>query len=96
MSQSNTRPNFPSRVRVLIIGGGIHGVGLLHDLTSRGMKDVLLVEKGVLGCGTSSRSTKLVHGGLRYLRNPGDTNLFLTPSMSGVFTRTRPRSRKAS
>lgn len=56
------------RVRVLIIGGGIHGAGVFHDLTSRGWKDVVLLEKGRIGDGTSSRSTKLVHGGLRYLQ----------------------------
>jgi len=56
-------------LNVLIIGGGIHGVGLLHDLTSRGIHDVHLVEKNKLASGTSSRSTKLVHGGLRYLEH---------------------------
>lgn len=66
------RQPLPSRVRVLIIGGGIHGVGVLHDLSSRGWKDVHLVEKTQIGTATSSRSTKLIHGGLRYLRNIGD------------------------
>ena len=60
--------SIPSRVRVLILGGGIHGVGLLHDMASRGWQDIFLVEKGQLGEGTSGRSTKLIHGGLRYLR----------------------------
>ncbi len=58
----------PKRVRALVLGGGIHGVGVLHDLVSRGWKDVHLVEKGRLASGTSSRSTKLIHGGLRYLQ----------------------------
>ncbi len=58
----------PQRVRVLILGGGIHGVGVFHDLASRGWKDIFLVEKCSLGNGTSSKSTKLIHGGLRYLR----------------------------
>jgi glycerol-3-phosphate dehydrogenase len=57
----------PKRVRVLVLGGGIHGVGVLHDLVSRGWKDVHLIEKDRLASGTSSRSTKLIHGGLRYL-----------------------------
>jgi glycerol-3-phosphate dehydrogenase len=57
---------------VVIVGGGIHGVGLLHDLTSRGMSNCILVEKGRLGGATSSSSTKLIHGGLRYLANMGD------------------------
>ncbi len=49
-----------------IIGGGINGVGIARDAAGRGLS-VLLVEKDDLGQGTSSRSGKLVHGGLRYL-----------------------------
>ncbi len=55
--------------QVLIVGGGIHGVGLLHDLSSRKIKGVHLVEKNLLASGTSSRSTKLIHGGFRYLEH---------------------------
>lgn len=62
----------PQRVRVLVVGGGIHGVGVLHDLASRGWQDVHLIEKNTLGHGTSSRSTKLIHGGLRYLERLHD------------------------
>lgn len=62
----------PSRVRVLVIGGGIHGVGVLHDLVSRGWRDTFLIEKGRLGLATSARSTKLIHGGLRYLAHLRD------------------------
>jgi glycerol-3-phosphate dehydrogenase len=51
---------------LLIIGGGINGAGAARDAALRGLK-VLLVEKADWGWGTSSRSTKLVHGGLRYL-----------------------------
>ncbi|MBP6217600.1 MAG: glycerol-3-phosphate dehydrogenase/oxidase [Oligoflexales bacterium] len=58
----------PKKVEALILGGGIHGVGVLHDLACRGWKDVLLLERSALGSGTSSRSTKLIHGGLRYLQ----------------------------
>ncbi len=65
----------PDRVRLLVIGGGIHGVGVAHDLASRGWRDVLLVEKGTIGQGTSSRSTKLIHGGLRYLQHIRDMGL---------------------
>ncbi len=65
----------PQRVRVLILGGGIHGVGVLHDLASRGWRDVHLVEKNTLGSGTSSISTKLIHGGLRYLKRLDDFGL---------------------
>ncbi len=49
-----------------IIGGGINGVGIARDAAGRGLK-VLLVEQNDLASGTSSASTKLVHGGLRYL-----------------------------
>lgn len=51
---------------VLIIGGGINGAGLARDLALRGLA-VALVEQGDFASGTSSASTKLVHGGLRYL-----------------------------
>lgn len=49
-----------------IIGGGINGCGIARDAAGRGYK-VLLLEKGDLAQGTSSASTKLIHGGLRYL-----------------------------
>lgn len=52
---------------LLIIGGGITGAGIALDAASRGLK-VALVEKQDYACGTSSRSTKLIHGGLRYLK----------------------------
>jgi glycerol-3-phosphate dehydrogenase len=52
---------------MVIIGGGITGAGILLDAISRGM-NVLLVEKNDFASGTSSRSTKLIHGGLRYLK----------------------------
>lgn len=52
---------------LLIIGGGITGAGILLDAVSRGLKAVL-VEKSDFASGTSSRSTKLIHGGLRYLK----------------------------
>lgn len=51
---------------VLVIGGGITGAGIALDAAARGLR-VALVEKGDFASGTSSRSTKLVHGGLRYL-----------------------------
>ncbi|MCL6274088.1 glycerol-3-phosphate dehydrogenase/oxidase [Muricauda sp. 2012CJ35-5] len=52
---------------LLIIGGGITGGGIALDAASRGLK-VLLLEKGDFASGTSSKSTKLIHGGLRYLK----------------------------
>jgi glycerol-3-phosphate dehydrogenase len=57
-------------LNVLIVGGGIHGVGILHDLATRGIEGIHLVERGELASGTSSRTTKLIHGGLRYLEHP--------------------------
>src|SRR3954454_985057 len=53
---------------VLVIGGGITGAGVALDAASRGYS-VALVEKNDFAAGTSSRSSKLVHGGLRYLQN---------------------------
>ncbi|MDZ7588578.1 MAG: glycerol-3-phosphate dehydrogenase [Parasphingorhabdus sp.] len=53
---------------IAIIGGGINGVGIARDAAGRGAK-VLLLEAGDLAGGTSSASTKLVHGGLRYLEH---------------------------
>ena len=55
-------------VDVLVIGGGINGAGIARDAARRGLK-VALVEMKDLAFGTSSRSSKLVHGGLRYLEN---------------------------
>lgn len=52
---------------VLIIGGGVTGAGILLDAKSRGMK-AALIEQNDFAFGTSSRSTKLIHGGLRYLK----------------------------
>jgi glycerol-3-phosphate dehydrogenase len=53
---------------VVVIGGGITGAGVALDAASRGYS-VALVERGDFGMGTSSRSSKMVHGGLRYLQN---------------------------
>lgn len=52
---------------LVVIGGGITGGGIALDAASRGMK-VALLEKGDFASGTSSKSTKLIHGGLRYLK----------------------------
>ncbi len=51
-----------------VIGGGINGAGIARDAAGRGLS-VLLVEQSDLGGATSSASTKLIHGGLRYLEN---------------------------
>jgi D-erythritol 1-phosphate dehydrogenase len=67
------RPGAPSRVGspvsvfdLLIIGGGINGAGIARDAAGRGLS-VMLCEQDDLAQGTSSRSGKLIHGGLRYL-----------------------------
>ena len=60
---------------VVIIGGGASGLGIATDAANRGLK-TLLLEKIDFAKGTSSRSTKLVHGGVRYLQN-GDVSLVL-------------------
>jgi len=58
---------------LLVIGGGITGAGIALDASQRGMR-VGLLEQNDFGSGTSSRSTKLIHGGLRYLKQ-GDVKL---------------------
>ena len=53
---------------VLVVGGGINGVGIARDAAGRGLR-VALCERDDLGAHTSSKSTKLIHGGLRYLEH---------------------------
>jgi glycerol-3-phosphate dehydrogenase len=57
-----------SRYDVIIIGAGINGAGIARDGAMRGLK-VLLIDKGEPGCATTSASTRLIHGGLRYLEH---------------------------
>ncbi|NOZ79600.1 MAG: glycerol-3-phosphate dehydrogenase/oxidase [Acidobacteria bacterium] len=52
---------------VIVVGGGISGCGVALDAVQRGLR-VLLLERGDIASGTSSRSSKLIHGGLRYLK----------------------------
>src|SRR5262249_9852923 len=58
---------------LLVIGGGINGAGIARDAALRGLR-VALVEKGDFASGTSSKSSKLIHGGVRYLQH-GDFRL---------------------
>src|SRR5579885_2019580 len=51
---------------IIVVGGGINGAGIARDAAGRGLR-VALVEQADLGAFTSSASTKLIHGGLRYL-----------------------------
>src|SRR2546421_3889907 len=60
---------------IVVVGGGATGAGVAVDAAARGY-GVLLLERGDFGSGTSSRSTKLVHGGVRYLRQ-GQVGLVL-------------------
>ncbi len=68
---------------ILVVGGGITGAGIARDAALRGLK-VGLIERGDFAIGTSSRSSKLIHGGLRYLEM-GDVKL--------VFEAVRERQR---
>ena len=56
------------RFDVVVIGGGITGAGVAFDAATRGYS-VAIVERDDWSSGTSSRSSKMVHGGLRYLQN---------------------------
>ncbi|MCB1175265.1 MAG: glycerol-3-phosphate dehydrogenase/oxidase [Leptospiraceae bacterium] len=60
--------NKPERLDLLVIGGGISGASILYDATQRGLTS-LLVEKSDFASGTSQASSRLIHGGLRYLQN---------------------------
>jgi glycerol-3-phosphate dehydrogenase len=74
---------------VLVIGGGASGLGIALDAAARGYK-TLLVEGADFAKGTSSRSTKLVHGGVRYLAQ-GDIRLVREASIErGLLTRNAP------
>ena len=53
---------------VIVVGGGVNGAGVARDAAGRGAR-VLLLEAGDPAQGTSSKSTKLIHGGLRYLEH---------------------------
>ena len=53
---------------IAVIGGGVNGCGIARDAAGRGLS-LFLAERDDLACGTSSASTKLIHGGLRYLEH---------------------------
>ena len=57
-----------NRFDLIIIGAGINGAGIARDATLRGMR-VLVLDKGDVASGTTSWSTRLIHGGLRYLEH---------------------------
>lgn len=68
VAASSSLPEADHHCDVLVVGGGINGVGIARDLAGRGWR-VLLCEQDDLGSHTSSASTKLIHGGLRYLEH---------------------------
>jgi glycerol-3-phosphate dehydrogenase len=72
---------------LLVIGGGINGAAVARDAVTRGIS-VALVERGDFACGTSSRSSKLIHGGIRYLEQ-GDVKLVLEACRERDLLRTR-------
>ncbi len=74
---------------LLVIGGGATGVGIAVDAAARGY-DVLLVEQSDFGKGTSSRSTKLIHGGVRYLQQGNVPLVMEALRERGVLARNAP------
>jgi glycerol-3-phosphate dehydrogenase len=74
---------------VVVIGGGITGVGIARDAALRGLS-VALFEKGDYASGTSSKSSKLIHGGLRYLEHGEIGLVFESVSERRVQTRVAP------
>ena len=74
---------------LLIIGGGITGAGVARDAASRGLS-VALVERRDFAFGTSSRSSKLIHGGLRYLENMEFALVFEALSERALLLKTAP------
>jgi glycerol-3-phosphate dehydrogenase len=75
------------RFDLLVIGGGINGAGVAREAALRGLKTAL-VDKGDFGGGASSRSSKLIHGGFRYLET-GDFGLVLEASRERDLLRRR-------
>jgi len=74
---------------IVILGGGINGAGMARDAALRGLK-VALFDKGDLACGTSSKSSKLIHGGLRYLEHGELGLVFESVSERAVQRRVAP------
>ena len=68
MNRRFTEDELNKEFDVIVIGGGINGCGIARDASGRGLK-VLLLEKEDFGAGCTSASTRLIHGGLRYLEH---------------------------
>lgn len=65
---STPRPPLATRFEIVVVGGGINGVAIARECARAGRR-VLLLEKHDFAAGTTSRSTRIIHGGLRYLEN---------------------------
>ncbi len=74
---------------ILVVGGGITGAAVARDAVSRGLK-VAVIEKSDFAWGTSSRSSKLIHGGLRYLENFEFALVFEALAERSFFLKTMP------
>jgi glycerol-3-phosphate dehydrogenase len=68
LSEKNRPPIHDQRFQVIVIGGGINGVAIAREC-ARGGRRVLLLEQNDFAAGTTSRSTRIIHGGLRYLEH---------------------------
>lgn len=79
------------RFDVLVIGGGIVGAGIARDATMRGLK-VALIDQGDFAGGTSSKTSKLIHGGLRYLEQRQVRLVFESLSERAILQRIAPGS----
>ncbi|MDA0331440.1 MAG: glycerol-3-phosphate dehydrogenase/oxidase [Bacteroidetes bacterium] len=88
-SDSLDKLNKVSQWDIIIIGGGASGLGIAVDASKRGYK-TLLLEKYDFGKGTSSRSTKLIHGGVRYLQNGDITLVIESLKERGILKRNAP------
>jgi glycerol-3-phosphate dehydrogenase len=79
----------PGRWDIIVVGGGATGIGIAIDAASRGY-DVLLLEQSDFGKGASSRSTKLVHGGVRYLEQGNISLVMEALKERGLLLRNAP------
>src|SRR5260221_6623767 len=79
----------PQAWDMIVVGGGATGVGVAIDAAARGY-DVLLMEQSDFGKGTSSRSTKLVHGGERYLEQGNGSLVIRALKERGLVVRNAP------
>src|SRR5215472_11194002 len=92
MNRQDMFRRFRSRTEpwdIVVVGGGATGVGVALDAASRGYA-VLLVEQSDFGKGTSSRSTKLIHGGVRYLEQGNLSLVMEALKERGLLARNAP------